>query len=38
VPPILVITMYGAFAVVVFSALVDILYAVLDPRIRLTTA
>jgi len=37
VPPILVITMYGAFAVVVFSALVDILYAVLDPRIRLTT-
>ena len=38
VPPMLVITMYGAFAVVVFSALVDVLYAVLDPRIRLATS
>lgn len=38
VPPILVITMYGAFVVVMFSAAVDILYAVLDPRIRLTTS
>jgi peptide/nickel transport system permease protein len=37
VPPILVITMYAAFAVVILSALIDILYAVLDPRIRLTT-
>jgi peptide/nickel transport system permease protein len=35
VPPILVITMLGAFAVVVLSAVVDIIYAVLDPRIRL---
>jgi peptide/nickel transport system permease protein len=35
VPPILVITMLTAFAVVVLGALVDILYAVLDPRIRL---
>jgi peptide/nickel transport system permease protein len=35
VPPILVITMLGAFAVVVLSALVDIVYAALDPRIRL---
>jgi peptide/nickel transport system permease protein len=36
VPPILVITMLTAFFVVVLGALVDILYAVLDPRIRLT--
>lgn len=33
-PPVLVITMFGAFAIVIFSALADILYAVLDPRIR----
>jgi peptide/nickel transport system permease protein len=35
VPPILVITMLTAFAVVVLSAVVDIVYALLDPRIRL---
>jgi peptide/nickel transport system permease protein len=35
VPPVLVITMLTAFFVVVFGAIVDILYAVLDPRIRL---
>jgi peptide/nickel transport system permease protein len=35
-PPVLVITMLGAFAVVVIGALVDVLYAALDPRIRLT--
>ncbi len=35
VPPILVITMFGAAAVVILSAVVDIIYAVLDPRIRL---
>ncbi len=35
VPPILVITMFGAAFVVIFSAIVDILYAFLDPRIRL---
>jgi peptide/nickel transport system permease protein len=35
VPPILVITMIGAFAVVILSAVVDIIYALLDPRIRL---
>ncbi len=34
--PILVITMLTAFAVVVLAALVDIAYAVLDPRIRLS--
>jgi peptide/nickel transport system permease protein len=35
VPPILVIVMYGAFLVVVLSAIIDILYVVLDPRVRL---
>jgi peptide/nickel transport system permease protein len=33
--PILVIVMLTAFAVVVLAAVIDILYAVLDPRIRL---
>jgi peptide/nickel transport system permease protein len=36
VPPILVITLLTAFFVVVFGALTDIVYAVLDPRIRLS--
>jgi peptide/nickel transport system permease protein len=36
VPPILVITMLTAFFVVVLGAVVDVLYALLDPRIRLT--
>jgi len=36
IPPVLVITMLTAFFVVIFGALVDILYAALDPRIRLT--
>ena len=35
VPPILVITMIAAATVVIFSAIVDIVYALLDPRIRL---
>ncbi|HLH99147.1 MAG TPA: ABC transporter permease [Acidimicrobiales bacterium] len=34
VPPVMVITIFGAFLVVLFSAFADILYAVLDPRIR----
>ena len=34
--PILVIVMLTAFAVVIIGALTDILYAFLDPRIRLT--
>jgi peptide/nickel transport system permease protein len=33
-PPIMGVTLYGAFFIVVFSALVDFVYAVLDPRIR----
>lgn len=35
VPPILVVTMLTAFAVVLIGALVDVVYALLDPRIRL---
>jgi len=35
IPPVLVITMFGAFAVVLIGALIDVLYASLDPRIRL---
>jgi oligopeptide transport system permease protein len=37
-PPIMAITLFGAFFVVLFSALVDIAYAWLDPRIRLGSA
>jgi peptide/nickel transport system permease protein len=36
VPPIMVGAMFTAFFVVLFSALSDIMYALLDPRIRLT--
>ena len=35
IPPVMVITIFGAFAVVIISAVVDVLYALLDPRIRL---
>ena len=34
-PPIMAVTMLGAFFVVFFNTLVDIVYAWLDPRIRL---
>lgn len=34
-PPILAVTMFGAFFVVFFNAIVDVVYAMLDPRIRL---
>jgi peptide/nickel transport system permease protein len=34
-PPIMAITLFGAFFVVLFNSLVDIAYAYLDPRIRL---
>jgi peptide/nickel transport system permease protein len=37
-PPIMGVTLYGAFFVVLFNALVDIAYAYLDPRVRLGTA
>jgi peptide/nickel transport system permease protein len=36
VPPVLAITMFGAFFIVLFNAIVDIVYAALDPRIRLS--
>jgi peptide/nickel transport system permease protein len=35
-PPIMGVTLYGAFFIVFFSAIVDFLYAFLDPRIRPT--
>jgi peptide/nickel transport system permease protein len=35
-PPIMGVTLYGAFFIVFFSAVVDIIYAYLDPRIRPT--
>jgi peptide/nickel transport system permease protein len=34
-PPIMGTTLYAAFFIVLFSAIVDILYARLDPRVRL---
>ncbi len=36
-PPIMAITLFGAFFVVLFNALVDIAYAYLDPRVKLGT-
>lgn len=36
VPPVLVVVMLGAFVVVLLSALADVIFAFLDPRIRLT--
>jgi len=35
-PPIMGVTLYGAFFIVFFSVLVDLFYAYLDPRIRPT--
>jgi peptide/nickel transport system permease protein len=34
-PPIMAVTIFGAFFIVIFNAVVDIIYAALDPRIRL---
>ena len=36
-PPIMGVTLFGAFFVVLFNAVADVLYAYLDPRIRLGT-
>jgi peptide/nickel transport system permease protein len=36
VPPVLVIVMFGAFFVVMLSALMDIVVALLDPRVKLS--
>ncbi|MDP9376699.1 MAG: ABC transporter permease [Actinomycetota bacterium] len=35
VPPVMAVTMFGAFFIVAFNTFVDIVYALLDPRIRL---
>jgi peptide/nickel transport system permease protein len=35
-PPIMGVTLYGAFFIVFFSAVADVAYAFLDPRIRPT--
>jgi peptide/nickel transport system permease protein len=36
-PPIMAVTLFGAFFIVLFNTIVDIAYAWLDPRIRLGT-
>ncbi len=36
-PPLMAVTLFGAFFIVLFNTIVDILYAYLDPRIRLST-
>ena len=38
VPPVLAVTMFGAFFIVLLNAVVDIVYAYLDPRIRLAVS
>jgi peptide/nickel transport system permease protein len=35
VPPVLVVTLIGAACVVIIAAIIDVIYALLDPRIRL---
>jgi peptide/nickel transport system permease protein len=35
VPPVLAVVLFGAFFIVLLNAIVDIIYAFLDPRIRL---
>jgi peptide/nickel transport system permease protein len=35
VPPVLAVTLFGAFFIVLLNTIVDIIYAALDPRIRL---
>lgn len=35
VPPVMAVTMFGAFFIVILNTLVDVAYALLDPRIRL---
>jgi peptide/nickel transport system permease protein len=37
VPPVLAVTLFGAFFIVVLNTVVDIVYTALDPRIRATT-
>ena len=35
-PPLIALTLYGAFFVVIFNTLVDLIHPLLDPRVRLT--
>jgi peptide/nickel transport system permease protein len=37
-PPLMAVTLFGAFFVVLFNAITDVVYAYLDPRIRLGTS
>lgn len=37
-PPLMGVTMFGAFFIVLFNTIVDVVYAFLDPRIRLGEA
>ncbi len=37
-PPLMGVTLFGAFFIVLFNTIVDVLYAFLDPRIRLGEA
>ena len=37
-PPLIGVTLFGAFFIVLFNTIVDVLYAFLDPRIRLGEA
>jgi len=37
-PPLIGVTLFGAFFIVLFNTIVDIAYAALDPRIRLGEA
>jgi peptide/nickel transport system permease protein len=37
-PPLIGVTMFGAFFIVLFNTIVDVLYAFLDPRIKLGEA
>jgi peptide/nickel transport system permease protein len=37
-PPLMAVTLFGAFFVVLFNAVADVVYAYLDPRIRLGTS
>lgn len=35
-PPLIALTLYGAFFVVIFNTLVDLIHPLLDPRVRVT--
>jgi peptide/nickel transport system permease protein len=35
-PPLIALTLYGAFFVVIFNTLVDLIHPLLDPRVRIT--